>query len=180
MGEFKAKLDKIVERFRGEITSLRTGRATPALIEDVAVEYYGTKTPLKAMAAISAPEARQLIVKPWDKAALPLIEKAIVAASLGLSPVTEQETIRLSIPALTQERRRELVRMLGKTSEEARIHLRRERDETLKEVERAFRAKEMGEDEWLRRKKDVQKTVDEVNQKIEAAAAAKEKEIMTV
>lgn len=180
MDDFKQKLEKVVERLKNEVASLRTGRASPVLVENLEVDYYGSKTPLKAMAAISSPEPKQLVIQPWDKQALPLIEKAIQSSSLGLNPVTDREVIRLSIPPLTEERRKELLKLLGKYLEEARIHIRRERDEALKEIDGKEKAKEISEDEKFRQKNEAQKIIDEVNKKIEERGLAKEKEIMTV
>lgn len=159
---------------------MRTGRATPALVENLEVEHYGVKAPLRGIAAISATGPREIVIQPWDKSALPAIEKAIAGSTLGLAPIADRDAIRLSIPPLTQERRTEMVKMLGKYGEEARIHVRRERDEALKESERAYKAKEISEDERFRRKNEIQKIVDEANKKIEDTAAAKEKEILTV
>lgn len=180
MHEFIKKLEKIIEHLRGEIASLRTGRATPALVEDLEVDYYGSKTPLKAIASISSPEPRSLVIQPWDKNAVQPIEKAIQGSSLGLNPVTDRDVIRLNIPPLTEERRRELTKLLGKRLEEARIHVRREREEMLKEIDREEREKRISEDEKFRQKNEAQKTVDEVNKKIEEVGVAKEKEIMGV
>ena len=180
MEELRQKLDNIIDRMRQELATLRTGRATPALIENLEVEYYGARSPLKALAAISTLGPREIVIRPWDKEVLQPIEKAISGSTLGLAPIADKDAIRLSIPPLTEERRREMAKLLGKYSEEARIRVRRERDETLKEVERAYKAKTIGEDERFRRKAEVQKTIDEANAKIEQAAAAKEKEIMTV
>src|SRR3989338_10711253 len=101
MHDLKNKLEKTLEHLKSEVTSLRTGRATPALVEDLEVDYYGAKTPLKAMAAISSPEPKQLVIQPWDKNAVQPIEKAIQSSSLGLNPVTDRDVIRLSIPSLT-------------------------------------------------------------------------------
>lgn len=180
MQDFKVKLEKIVERLKGEVASLRTGRATPALVEDLEVDYYGSKTLLKAMASISSPEPRSLVIQPWDKNAIQPIEKAIQASSLGLNPVTDRDAIRLNIPPLTEERRKELTKFLGKHLEDARIHVRREREEVLKEIDRKEKAKEISEDERFRQKNDIQKIVDEINKKIEDMGTVKEKEIMTV
>ena len=180
MIDFKQKLDKIVEYLRGEISSLRTGRATPALVEDLEMDYYGAKTPLKAIAAISSPEPRTLEIKPWDKNAIQPIEKAIQGSSLGLNPVTDRDTIRLSIPSLTEERRKELTKLLGKYLEDARIKIRQERESVLREIDRKEKAGELSEDERFRQKNEAQKIVDETNKKIEDAGASKEKEIMTV
>ena len=167
-------------RLRAEAATIRTGRATPALVENVEVEYYGIKTALKALAAISAPEARQLIIQPWDRAALQAIEKAIINSSLGAAPIVDRDLIRLSIPSLTEERRAEFIKLLGKYAEEARIQVRRARDEALKEIERRYKAKEMGEDVRFREKAEAQKIVDETNQEIAAIEAAKEKELRGV
>lgn len=180
MEDFKRKLNTVVERLRQEIATLRTGRATPALVENLEVEHYGVKTPLKALAAISTAGPREIVIQPWDKQTLQPIEHAIAGSTLGLAPIADRDAIRLSIPPLTEERRKELVRLLGKYSEEARIQIRRERDEALKAIERAYKAKEMSEDGRFRQKNEIQKTVDETNNKIGEAAAIKEKEIMTV
>lgn len=180
MGDFKQKLGKVVERLKNEVASLRTGRASPALVENLEVDYYGSKTPLKAIAAISAPEPKQLIIQPWDRQTLPLIEKAIQNSNLGMNPMADREVIRLSIPSLTEERRKELLKLLGKFLEEARIHVRRERDEALKEIDGKEKAKEISEDEKFRQKNEAQKIIDEVNKKIEELGLSKEKEILTV
>lgn len=180
MHDFKLKLDKIIERLKSEISSLRTGRATPALIEDLEVDYYGSKTPLKAVASIVSPEARQLVIQPWDKNIIQAIEKAIQRSNLGLKPVTDREAIRLSIPPLTAERRRELIKILGRYLENARIQIRREREEVLREVDRKEKTKEISENEKFRQKNEVQKVVEGVNKKIEEIWRVKEKEIITV
>lgn len=177
---FKEKLEKVIEHLKREVSSLRTGRATPALVENLEIDYYGSKTPLKVLAAISNPEPRLLVIQPWDKNAMQPIEKAIQSSSLGLNPITDRDMIRLSIPPLTEERRRELVKMLSRYLEDARIKIRREREETLKEVDRMEKAKEISEDERFRHKNDIQKTVDETNKKVEEVGAAKEREIITV
>ena len=180
MQDFKPKLDKIIERLKNEIASLRTGRATPALVEDLEVDYYGSKTPLKAIAAISSSSARELVIQPWDKGAIQAIEHAIQSSSLGLNPVTDRDAIRLSIPPLTEERRKELLKILGRHLEDARIHVRRDREEALREVDRKEKAKEISENEKFMQKNETQKIVDEINKKIEEIGRAKEKEVMTV
>lgn len=180
MQDFKLKLDKIIERLKSEITFLRIGRATSALVEDLLVDYYGSKTPLKAVASISSPGPRELLIQPWDKGSMQAIEKAIQASKLGLNPIADREVIRLSIPPLNEERRKELIKILGRYLEDARIQVRREREEILKDVDRKEKAKEISENEKFRQKNEVQKIVDEVNKKIEEIGLAKEKEIMTV
>lgn len=180
MNDFKQKLEKTIAHLKEEIASLRTGRASPALVEDVNVDYYGTETPLKALAAISSPEPRQIVITPWDKNALQPIEKAIQSSSLGLNPVTDRDAIRLTIPPLTEERRKELVKLLGRHLEDAKITVRREREDMQREIDRREKAKEMSEDQKFREKADAQKAVDDANKKIEEIGAHKEKEIMTV
>jgi ribosome recycling factor len=180
MQELKRRLEHIFEALRNDAAGLRTGRATPALVEDLEVDYYGTKTSLKAIAAISTIEPRSLLIQPWDKAAVQAIEKAIQSSALGLAPIADRDAIRLSIPALTEERRRELARTLGKFVEEARIRVRQVREEVLREIDRKEKEKEIGEDEKFRQRGDAQKVIDEMNKKIENLTEAKENEIMTV
>ncbi|MEK7541284.1 MAG: ribosome recycling factor [Patescibacteria group bacterium] len=180
MENIKQKLERIAAHLRQEVAGLRTGRATPALVENIEAEHYGVRTPVKALASITTTGPREIVIQPWDKAALPAIERAIAASSLGLAPIADRDVIRLSVPPLTEERRKELARLLGKYVEEARIKVRQERDEALKEVERALKAKEISENERERRRRDAQKLIDEGNRKIEEIGAAKEKEILTV
>lgn len=180
MHDFKEKLEKIIGRLKTTSALLRTGRATPVLVEDVEVDYYGSKVPLKSIAAISSPEARQLIIQPWDKNALQPIEKAIQSSPLGLNPITDRDSIRLSIPPLTEERRRELAHALGKHLEEARIQVRKEREEILREIDRKEKNKEISEDEKFRQKNEIQKIVDDANKKIIEIGDAKEREIVTI
>lgn len=180
MQDLKQKGNKIIEHLKSEIVSLRTGRATPALVEDLEVDYYGSKTPLKAIAAIGNPEPRLLTIQPWDKGAMQAIEKAIQMSPLGLNPVADRDLIRLSIPSLTEERRKELVKLLGRYVEDARIGVRKEREDSLRAIDTQFKSKEIGEDDRFRQRVDIQKIVDELNKKIEDTALAKEKEIMAV
>lgn len=180
MQDFRQKLEKIIQHLKEEIASLRTGRATPALVEDLEVDYYGSKTPLKAIASISSPEARTLIIQPWDKNAMQPIERAIQGSSLGINPVADRDVIRLTIPALNEERRKELAKLLGRHLEDARIWVRKEREDALREVDRREKIKEISEDEKFRQRNEIQKFVDEVNKKIEEQGKVKEKEIMTV
>ena len=180
MQDLKQKGTHLIEHLKSEIASLRTGRATSALIEDLEVDYYGSKTALKAIAAIGNPDPRTLIIQPWDKGAMQAIEKAIQMSPLGLNPVADRDFIRLSIPSLTQERRKELVKLLGRYVEDARITLRKEREDSLRLIDIQFKNKEISEDARFRQRADIQKVVDELNKKIEDIAEAKEKEIMVV
>ncbi|MBI3442523.1 MAG: ribosome recycling factor [Candidatus Sungbacteria bacterium] len=180
MQELKQKLERILEELQGEVAGIRTGRVTSALVEDLEVDYYGAKTPLKAIAAISTMEPRSLLIQPWDKASVQAIEKAIQSSTLGLAPITDRDAIRLSVPALTEERRKDLTKVLGKFVEEARIRVRHARDEALREIDNREKKKEISEDEKFRQRGQAQKVIDEVNKKIEEMAAAKENEIMRV
>lgn len=177
---FQEALDASIDGLRKEIAGLRTGRASVALVESIEVDYYGTPTPLKAIAAISNPAPRELVIQPWDKNAVQPIERAIQSSSLGLSPVSEREVIRLTVPALTEERRRELTKLLSKHAEETRIRVRRIREETMQEIDRRLKLKEISEDVRFREREEVQKTVDEANRVIGEIAESKEKEILTV
>ncbi|MEK7083180.1 MAG: ribosome recycling factor, partial [Patescibacteria group bacterium] len=161
MQDLKQKANNTIEHLKSEIASLRTGRATPALVEDLEVDYYGSKTPLKALAAISNPEPRTLVIQPWDKGAMQLIEKAIQASPLGINPIADRDVIRLSIPPLTQERRKELVKLLGRYIEDARISVRKEREDALRVIDNQFKAKEISEDARFRQRSEIQKIVDE-------------------
>lgn len=168
----------IREWFRGEIVSLRTGRATPALVEDIMVECYGVKTPLKHIASISTPDARSLVVQPWDKGALEAIGKAIETSSLNLAPIADGDHIRLSLPQMTQERRKDLLKILGAKVEEARVRARRARDEAWKDVQQSEKDKTISEDEKFRAKDELQKKMDGFNTELENVREKKEKEIM--
>lgn len=179
MIDLRPKLEKIIADLKNEIVSLRTGRATPALVEDLEIEAYGAKQSLKTLAAISSPESRMLLIQPWDKSILPAIEKAIQGAPLGLNPIADKDTIRLSLPALTEERKKDLVKMLGEKLEQGRIQVRRLRDEVIKEIVAEEKTGEISEDERFRKKQEVEKTVGEINRKIEELGQVKEKEIMT-
>ncbi len=180
ISDLSQKLDKIVERLKSELAGLRTGRASPALVENIEVDCYGTKTPLKALAAISAPEPRQLLIQPWDKNSLPAIEKAIQASSLGINPIADKNAIRLSIPSLTEERRKEMVKLLGRYIESSRIAVRQAREDELRGIDRRLREKTASENEHARQKQELQKIVDEYNKKIQNLAEAKEREILMV
>ena len=177
--ELKSQLERIFAELKSGFASLRTGRASPALVEDLEVEAYGVKQPLKALAAISTPGPREIVIQPWDKSLLPVIEKAIQGSSLGLNPVADKETIRLSLPMLTEERKRDLVKVLKEKLESARIQVRRLRDETMKAIDTQEKAKEISEDERFRLRQEVEKTVGEYNKKIEELGQVKEREIMS-
>jgi len=180
INKIKPALEKAVEYFKEEMGTLRTGRATPALIETVEVECYGSRLPLKQVAAINAPEPRSLIVQPWDANLIKDIEKAIAVSRSGLSVVAAGEIIRVNIPPLNEESRKELVRNLKQKMEASRLTIRSLREQAWKEIQDRAKAGEIREDDKFRGKDELQKVIDEFNKKIEDLGGTKEKEIMTV
>lgn len=177
---FEEELRDAKEWFRAEVASLRTGRATPALVEDLLVDSYGTKTPLQHIASISAPDARSLVIQPWDKGALEAIGKAIENSSLNFAPIADGDRIRLTLPQLTEERRKDLLKILNGKTEEARVKTRRARDEAWKEVQQSEKDKTISEDEKFRVKDELQKKMDWFNTELENLREKKEKEITEV
>ncbi|MBI4137689.1 MAG: ribosome recycling factor [Candidatus Sungbacteria bacterium] len=173
---FSSEANAIYERLRAALVSIRTGRASVALVENLDVEYYGSKTPLKALAALSLADPMTVVIQPWDKTSLPAIEKAVQDSSLGMRPIADRNLLRLSIPPLTEERRKELVRVISRHAEDARILVRRLREESLREINRTAES----ENEKFRRRQELQKTVDDINKKIQTAATAKEEEVLRV
>lgn len=170
------KLDKTIENLGKRFATVRAGRANPSSLDGVMVEYYGSMTPLKQLATISVPEARQLLIKPFDKGALAGIEKAILASNLGYNPGNDGETIRIVIPELTEERRRELAKQVKAISEEAKVSVRNIRHDALEQIEKL----ELPEDEEKGIEKDIQDSINEYNKKIENLLKEKEEELLTV
>lgn len=176
----RGEFDKAVTFLEGELGKLRTGRAHPGLVEGMMVDYYGTLTPLKQMASVSVPEPRQILISPWDKGALAKIEAAIRESDLGLNPMNDGVGVRITLPTLTEERRKDLVKVLNSKAEEARISIRSVREDIWKDIQEAEQDGAMGEDEKFRAKDELQKIVDEYNAQIEKMREKKEQEIMTV
>lgn len=176
----KDDLEMAIEHLNSEMGKIRTGRANPALVEGLMVDYYGTRTPLKQIASINAPEARLLTIQPWDKGALVYIESALRESDLSLNPNNDGQIIRINIPALTEERRKELVKLLNQRAEDAKISIRNVREESWKEIQDAEKEGRMSEDDKFSGKDYLQKIVDEYNKKIEEIRAKKETEIMTI
>lgn len=180
ISDAERRMTKAVEAAQHDYQTIRTGRANPALLERVAVEYYGTNLPVNQVATISVPEPRLLVIAPWDKSAIPQIERAIVNSDLGLTPTSDGNVVRLSIPQLTEERRKELIRLLHKKAEEHRVavrNVRRDANDALKHMEKAG---EIGEDEYHRAHEQVQKLTDKHIEQIDAFTKAKEEELMEV
>lgn len=176
----REKMQHSIEATEREFGSIRTGRATPALLDRIKVDYYGSEMPINQLGGISVPEPRQLLISPWDKAALPHIEKAILKSDLGLTPNSDGHTIRLEIPTLTEERRKELTKLVHHKTEEGKIairNLRRDANETLDKREKS---KEITEDDVERGKKEIQKLTDEFIAKLDKVTEKKVAEIMEV
>jgi ribosome recycling factor len=169
---------KTVEVLETEFARIRTARANPAILDGVKVEYYGTLTPLKQVANVSVPEPRQIVVQPWDRSVLPEVEKALLKAELGLTPKVEANLIRLPIPALTEERRRELVKLCAKLTEDSRVavrNLRREANDAVKKLEKD---KKITEDDSKTGTKKVQEMTDEQIKKLDELLRRKEAEVL--
>ena len=174
------RLEKSIAALKREFGSLRAGRATPSLLDKVMVDYYGTPTPVNQVAKVSVPEPRMVMITPWEKSLMHDIEKAIMKSDLGLSPNSDGTAIRLSIPQLTQERRQELVKTVGKKAEEAKVairNIRRDGNDAIKKLEKA---KEITEDDSKKGQESVQKLVDKYIKTVDTLREAKEKEIMEV
>ena len=175
------KMQKATLHFEEDLKTLRTGRASIAMLDGVVVEYYGAKQPLKAIASVNTPDARTLAIAPWDKGALAVIEKALRdTPSLGLNPQNDGSVIRLNIPPLTEERRKEIVKSLGSKVEECRIALRNIRHEAFNEVKRMEKAKEATSDDVKFAETELNKKIEKFQRRIEEIEAAKAKEIMEV
>ena len=180
LAELKRRMQGAMQVLKQELSGLRTGRASANLLEPVQVEAYGTRMPLNQLATVSVPEARMISVQVWDRSMVHAVEKAILAANLGLNPSTEGQVLRLRIPELNAERRKELVKVAHKYAEDARIavrHVRRDGMEVLKKLEKDHK---ISQDDHKRHDGDVQKATDQAIAEIDHALAAKEKEILTV
>ena len=178
--EVSAHMDKSVEAIRHELATVRTGKAAPSLLDLVKVEAYGQQMPLNQMATISAPEPRLLVVSPFDPSQMGAIEKALLASDLGLTPSSDGKVIRLPIPALTEERRKELVRVTHKIAEEGRIAIRNIRHDANKKVQASRKAGEISEDEMHRQLKEIQDLTDNHIKTIDEMLERKEREVMEV
>jgi len=169
-----------ISHFKQEITTLKTGRANPQILDSIKVEAYSVKTPLNQLASISVPEPRSILIQPWDKSLLKEVEKAILEADLKLNPINEGDKIRINIPPLTEETRQEIVKLLNQKAEQARIALRQLRDKIKEAIMAAEKNNEFGEDERYSLIEELDKTTGRFNDQIKILAAEKEQEIMTV
>ncbi|MEK7138604.1 MAG: ribosome recycling factor, partial [Patescibacteria group bacterium] len=174
----KRDYDATFDYARNEVAGIRTGRAHSSMVEDIKVDYMGSKLKIKELATITTPEPRVLFIQPWDKGAIPLIEKAIKESPLGLNPSSDSSGVRLTIPPLTEERRKEFTRLLHQKAEEARIKARQVREDILKKVQQAVREKTAREDDLRNAKDELQKIMDDLNKKIDELVKRKEQELM--
>jgi len=176
----KDKMDKALASLGGELKKVRTGRAAVGMLDSIRVNYYGTPTPLNQVAALSTPDARSFLISPWETSVLKEIESAIVKSDLGMSPMSDGKVIRLKVPELTEERRRDLVKNIKKICEDARVAVRMVRRDANDELKKALKDKVISEDDNKRQQDEVQKLTDDYIKKIDQMSADKEKELMTV
>lgn len=174
------KMQKAIQVAREEFGGVRTGRASPTLLERIDVDYYGTKTPLNQIAGISVPEAKMLVISPYDRTALSAIEKAILASDLGITPNNDGSVIRLVFPPLTEERRKELIKVIHQRAEEGKVSVRNIRRHAKEELEKIQRNGEISEDDLIRSEKELQKLTDHFVAEIEEMVENKEKELLEV
>jgi len=180
ISEAKAKMQNALSYLHEEYGKFQTGRANAALVESVQVSSYGALMPLKGMASISIPESNQIVIQPWNRDQLVDIEKAIREAGLGLNPTNDGQMLRIILPPLTEERRKELVKLVHKYAEDTRVSIRNARHEALKKLESSEKEKEISEDELKGLEKKLQEVVDEFNRKVEEDSKHKEQDIMTI
>ena len=174
------RMSKAVDVLKGEFAALRTGRASTVLVEDIKVDYYGTPVALKQIAQITVPESNQILIQPWDASAIQSVEKAIRDSDLGVQPQRNGNSIRVVLPPLTEERRRELVRKAGKMAEQTRIAIRNVRHEVMKELDKLKKEGGYSEDDIKKAKEKLQKITDRFTKKVDELLSKKEEEILTV
>jgi ribosome recycling factor len=180
LADAKRRMDKSIEATHHEFNSIRTGRASPALLDRITIDYYGTPTPLKSLASISAPEARLLVVQPFDPGAIKNIERAIQESDLGLTPSNDGKVIRLPIPSLTEERRKDLVKIVRRVAEDGKVAVRNVRRDVMQHLKELVVNGDVGDDEERRAEQQVQKITDEHTKSIDDLLKVKEAEIMEV
>ncbi len=175
----KTKIRETETWFDKELANVRTGRANPAILDGVRVDSYGSQVALNQVGSIAVEDARSIRISPWDQSLVKAVEKAVAAANLGVSLAIDDKGVRVIFPELTTESRAQIVKLAKEKFEQARVTIRKERDQTIQDIDKKEKAKEMGEDDKFRLKGEVQKLVDEANKKLEAAMAKKEKEILS-
>jgi len=180
LSKYRSRMDKAVDALKDEFHSLRTGRASSGLLDQVVVEAYGSKMPINQVGSVSVPEPRSLVVNVWDKAMVGPVDKAIRTSGLGFNPVVEGQSLRIPIPPLTEERRRELVKVAGKYAEQQKVAVRNVRREAMDDLKKAEKDAVIAQDEHKRMEAEVQKHTDEAIKRIDEALKTKEQEIMQV
>lgn len=178
--EMSDKMDKSVDTFKNELAKVRTGRASLAILDGISVDAYGSGMPLNQVGTITIPESRLIAIQPWDPQMVPAIEKAILKSDIGLTPVSDGKIIRLSIPQLTEERRKELVKMVKKTAEEFRVAVRNVRRDAIETLKKQKKSGDISEDDLFKLQDEAQKETDSHIKDIDDALANKEKEVMEV
>lgn len=176
----EARMQKSIEAFKNDMSKVRTGRAHPSILDHVRVDYYGTETPLSQVANVTVADARTLAVTPWEKRMIPVIEKAIMTANLGLNPATSGEIIRIPLPALTEERRKDLTKIVRAEAEAARVSIRNVRRDANTELKELLKDKKIAEDEERRLTESVQKLTDKFSAEVDSLTNAKEAELMAM
>lgn len=178
--QIKEKMDKAIAGLKGELSKLRTGRASPTLVEHIRVDYYGTPTPLSNMAQVSIPDPKTIQIASWDQSAIPLIEKAIVAANIGLNPQVDGKVIRLNVPPLTEDRRKDIAKTVKKLGEDCKVAVRNIRRDANEGIKASEKAKALSEDESEKAQEQVQKLTDTAVTEIDKVVEAKSKDVLTL
>jgi len=177
---FEEKMNKTLDSVAADFAAVRAGRANAAVLDRIMVDYYGSPTPIQQIAAIGSPDPRSLVITPWDASAVRAIEKAIISSDLGINPANDGKSLRLLFPQLTQERRKELTKLIAKYAEGGKVAIRNIRRDAVDKFKKMQKAGEMTEDDLKIAEKDIQKLTDEMIKKVDALYAAKEKELMEV
>ena len=180
LAEYEKKMEKAISFLLEEFASIRAGRASAAVLDRIIVEYYGTPTPINQMASISSPDPHMLVIQPWDANVLKDIEKAILKSELGITPTNDGKSVRLAFPALTEERRKELVKSVSKKAEEAKVSVRNIRRDAMDAIKKQEKNGEITEDDMKVIEKDIQKLTDQFTKRVEDEAKKKEKEILAI
>lgn len=174
----KPDFEKILNFYKAEIAAIRTNRATPALVEDISVDYYNQRLKIKELGSITVPEPRTIVIQPWDKSALEAIGGAISQSGIGLNPVSDGDVVRLNLPPLTEERRKEFVKLLKQKTEDAKIKIRRTREELWNKVQHLGKEHQIREDDKFRAKEELQRLIDDYNRKVEDMEKKKTSELL--
>lgn len=178
--EAESKMEKTISVYKEELSAIRAGRANPALLDRINVDYYGQITPLKQVGSVSAPEPRLLVIQPWDSKLIPIIEKEIMKSDLGLNPSNDGKLIRLVIPQLTEERRKDLIKVVKKNSENAKVAIRNTRRDAVDKIKKMEKEKELTEDDRKQAEDEMQKITDKYITMIDEVTAKKEEELMEI